>query len=254
MKKQVALIGTATMVVSAIGLAAPAVAGDAGLPHSKSQLLSASLKVSDVPSSFSDDPSRETDYAKGSKTFRFEMCVDSNGEKVLGKKPIQEMNSTVSLVEKLDPDGEPIKQRVVSSDIYGYSSANAAKKAWKKLNKATKRCAAKINEPFDLPGVSLSAIVKQKVKPLSTSNGAPGFSVKQNVAIDIGTGAPDEIQIYLGGYTTYRQVGTTIQRVQFANLSTKSKAKSKIKSKWAAFTREESVTIANRVARLPVKN
>jgi len=210
----------------------------------------ASLQLSDIPNSFSKNPSRTTDYDKGAGAFPFEICVDSKGDKVFGKRPAQEMNSTVSLVEKLDPAGDPIKQRVASSDIYGYTSPKAAKKAWKKLNKATKRCAKNINEPFDLPGVTLSAVVKQKVKSLKTSNGAPGFSVKQRVAIDIGTGAASDIKIYLGGYTNYRYVGTTIQRVQFANLSTKSRAKSKIKTKWAAFTRSESITIANRVAQL----
>ncbi|NQU37100.1 MAG: hypothetical protein HQ526_05815, partial [Actinobacteria bacterium] len=210
--------------------------------------------INDVPGSFSKNPSRSLDYAKGANTFRFEMCVDANGDKVFGKKPAQEMNSTVSLLEELDGDGEPIKQRVVSSDIYGYTSARAAKKAWNKLNKARTRCAKKINEPFDLPGVSLSAIVKQKTAALKTTNGAPGFAVKQRVFIDIGTGAPDGIQIYLGGYTNYRYVGTTIQRVQFANLTNKSRAKSAIKPNWAAFTRQESITIADRVARLRVRN
>ncbi len=256
MKKQrvtlaTAALGTAALCGSAIGVAAPATAGDVGLPLTKAQMLSASLQLSDVPSSFSDDPSWETAYGKGSKTFRFEMCVDKDGEKVFGARPAQQMNSTVTLVEKFDDDGEPVKQRVVSSDIYGYKSASAAKKAWKKLNQATKRCAKKINEPFDIgDDFELLAIVKQKTKPLNTYNGAPGFAVKQDVAIEIAEGTPDELNIYLGGYTNYRQVGTTIQRVQFANLNTKAKSKSKIKKKWASFTRSESKTIAGRVARL----
>jgi len=259
MKKQAALLRTATlgaaaMVASGISLAVPATAGDVRLPLTESQLRSASLKISDVPRSFSDNPSRTLAYAKGANTNRFEMCVDSDGEKVFGARPAQRMNSTVSLAEELDADGSPIKQRVVSSDIYGYTSVAVAKKSWKKLTKATKRCAKVINKPFQQGDLKILADVTQKTKKLMTINGSPGFPVKQQVAIDIGSGAPDDVKIYVGGFSAYRQTGTTILRVQFANYSTQSKSQSKIKKTWAAFTRDESVTVADRVAQLSVRN
>lgn len=249
MRKLTAVLGTVAVIgAGGVVAGAPASAGDSALPLTESQLRSASMQLSDIPNSFSKNPKRTTDYAQGGDTFRFETCIDENGDKIFGKKPAQEMNATVTLKESPDTS-DNLKQRATSSDIYGYKSASAARKAWKKLGKATDGCAAKVSEDLDFGDLTGSAKVKQKVADVATSNGAPGFSIAQKVGIDIG----GSLTIYVGGYTVYRQVGTTITRIQFINLTSKSAEKAKLKAKWKSFTRSESVTVTGRVAALPTR-
>ena len=255
MRKFVAVpVATAGLVVFGVSaLAVPANAGDAtaAFPLTQAGMASASLRASDIPKALAKDPKRSLSYTTVPKTHQFEMCVDKNGKKVFGAGPPRHKNIAVVLSQR--GSGENIPATVaVSSDIYGYSSTASAKKKWKALKKATSRCAPTVNAPVTVTGDLVQANVAQQKKTLAKTHGYEGFRIAQQVAVDVGSGATGGLTIYVGGYSVYRQVGTTILRVQFANYTQSSAADSQIKPAWSAFARAESVRIADRVARLPI--
>jgi hypothetical protein len=247
-------VAAAGLVVAGMSASAvPANAGDvvAAFPLTEAGMASASLRASDIPKALATNPKRSLSYHAVPKTHQFEMCVDKNGKKVFGAKPVQHENSSVVLSQT--GSGDNITATVaVSSDIYGYSSTTSAKKKWKALKKATSRCAPAVNAPVTVTGDIVKANVTQQKKTLAKTHGYEGFRIAQQVAVDVGSGATGGLTIYVGGYSVYRQVGTTILRVQFANYTQTSAADSQIKPAWSAFARAESVRIADRVARLPI--
>ena len=254
MRTRIISVAGLAATAALVGALAPATSAGAATvyPLTKNGLYSASLRVSDVPASFGSNLKRSLSYTSGSKTKQFEMCVDSNGKKVFGARPLQHANSSIPLSQT--GSGSNITASVaVSSDIYGYSSRAAAQKKWKALKKATSRCATKINKPIDVSGASVNANVYQQYKKLAHNCGHEGFRIAQQVEVDVASGAPGGLSIYVGGYSVYRQVGTTILRVQFANYTQQSAAASTIKSQWAAFARSEATKVANRVERLPIQ-
>lgn len=250
------LLGVAAVASTALAVhgVVPAQAANSStkLPLTKGGMYSASLRASDVPASFGNNLDRALSYTSGSATEQFEMCVDKNGNKVFGARPAQHANSSIPLSQT--GAGNNITATVaVSSDIYGYASTKSATKHWKQLKKATSRCAKQLNKPIDVSGVSVNANVYQQYKRLQKDCGHPGFRIAQQVEVDVASGAPGGLTIYVGGYSVYRQVGTSILRVQFANYTQASAVASKIKPKWASFTRSEATRIANRVSRLPIR-
>ena len=125
MRKFVAVpVATAGLVVFGVSaLAVPANAGDAtaAFPLTQAGMASASLRASDIPKALAKDPKRSLSYTTVPKTHQFEMCVDKNGKKVFGARPLQHENSSVVLSQT--GSGDNITATVaVSSDIYGYSS------------------------------------------------------------------------------------------------------------------------------------
>lgn len=254
--------GTRSVPLIAVGLvtaglafgASPAHAGgvNPGLPLTEKGMAWASLRASDVPASFTKNPKRSLSYQTTPKTAPFEMCVDKNGNKVFGAKSVQHENSSIPLSQT--GSGDNITASVaVSSDIYGYVSVKSAKKKWKALKKATSRCAKAVNTPVAVAGDMVKANVEQQKKTLAKAHGFEGFRIAQQVAVDVGSGATGGLTIYVGGYSVYRQVGTTILRVQFANYTQTSAAESKIKPRWSKFARAEAARIAVRVSQLRIR-
>ena len=77
-----------------------------------------------------------------------------------------------------------------------------------------------VNAPVTVTGDLVQANVAQQKKTLAKTHGYEGFRIAQQVAVDVGSGATGGLTIYVGGYSVYRQVGTTILRVQFASPTT----------------------------------
>lgn len=251
MRRLLAVAGSATAVLTIMATATPATALPAGDYSSalKKELTAASLRVADLPTSFSKKPKRSVSYSKAPHTDPFEMCVDKNGEKVFGAAARQHLNSSISLSQS--GTGDNVSASVaVSSDTYVYPSVRSASKRWRALKKGTRQCAPRINKPIDVSGASIKAIVHQRTKSTRPSTGGRGFTISQRVIVDVSSGAGSGISIYVGGYSAYRHVGKSIVRVQFANYNQASAASSKIKPKWAKFTRKEAVTIVRRMADL----
>lgn len=247
--------------VTATGLMASVIPASAaaGLPLTRGGMISASLRVSDIPKAFGQNLTAAISYTATPSTRPFEMCVDKNGRKVFGVRPLQHANSSVPLSQR--GSGSNITSSVsVSSDIYGYASARVADARWASLLRATARCAPTVRTAVPAQGVSVGVLVRQQRICLGPSTRgdvgracASSFAIAQQVAVRAGSGAPSDVKIYVGGYSVYRKSGTTILRVQFANYKSQPPAaSSRIRPAWAQFTRTEALRISHRVAQLPV--
>ena len=211
-------------------------------------LSDASLQVADVPESFFVNGARERQlsYASGSKTRRFEACVDKDGNKVFGTRPGQHENSMVVLYQ--EGSGSDTKaERAVSSDIYAYSSRAAALKAWKQLNRDRRRCAPKAGTQVPFQGVDVDVDARQTLKSLPRRSGMPGYTLEQRVAADVAAGSPGGLSLWVGGFTAYRQVGRAIVRAQFANYSTVSASGAALTDDYRSFTTDEALRVARRL-------
>ncbi len=239
------VLATALLATAACAVAPGAALADWYFPTT---LESASLRVSDVPASFFVNGARERQlsYASGSKTKRFEACVDKDGNKVFGARPGQHENSVVELYR--EGTGSDVKaERVVSSDIYAYASRGAARKAWKQLNRDRRRCAPKAGTKVPFQGVDVEVEALQELRTLRTSSGMPGYTIEQNVSAAVGAGQPQGLSLWVGGFTAYRQVGKAIVRAQFANYSTISVAGAALTGEYRSFTTGEALRIARRL-------
>ena len=211
-------------------------------------LSDASLQVADVPESFFVNGARERQlsYASGSKTRRFEACVDKDGNKVFGTRPGQHENSMVVLYQ--EGSGSDTKaERAVSSDIYAYASRAAALKAWKQLNRDRRRCAPKAGTQVPFQGVDVDVDARQTLKSLPRRSGMPGYTLEQHVAADVAAGSPGGLSLWVGGFTAYRQVGRAIVRAQFANYSTVSASGAALTDDYRSFTTDEALRVARRL-------
>jgi hypothetical protein len=238
-------LATALLATAACATAPGAASADWYFPTA---LQRASLQVSDVPASLWVNGARERQlsYASGSKTRRFEACVDKDGNKVFGTRPGQRQNSVVELYR--EGSGEDVKaERVVSSDIYAYASRKAAVKAWKQLNRDRRRCAPKAGTKVPFQGVDVEVEALQELKTLRKSSGVPGYTIEQNVAAAVGAGEPQGLSLWVGGFTSHRQVGRAIVRAQFANYSTVSAAGAALTDEYRSFTSREALRIARRL-------
>lgn len=239
---------TLAAILFATAATALAPTGALAAPYARATLERASLQVSDVPGSFFVNGARERQlsYASGSKTERFEACVDKDGNKVFGSRPDQHENSVVELYR--DGSGDDIKaERAVSTDIYAYSSRTAAVRAWKRLNRARSRCAAKAGTSVPFQGVDVEVEALQELRRLATVSRMPGYTIEQNVSVAAGAGSPQGLSLWVGGFTAYRQVGNAIVRAQFANYSTVSASGAALRSSWLSFTRAEALRVARRL-------
>jgi len=204
--------------------------------------------VADIPSSYfvNQPKTRSTSYSVAPQTNRFEVCVDKDGKKVFGGTPLQRANASASLYQQ--GSGENITAtRSASSDIYTYAARARARAAWRALVKATARCAPTAGTTQTFQGVTVDVVAKQKVRSSASVAAMAGFTVTQNVAVAAeGSGG---LQIWVGGFTSYRSVGSAIVRSQFANYSTIALSDSVLKPAWTAFTREEAIRIGLRLRR-----
>ncbi len=242
--------GAVTGAAVLLSAATPAV-GSVSPPLTQPQLQRAALQLSDVPASFSDDPSYEASYSGPGHTSRFEMCVDKDGHKVFGRRPLQRQNATVELSHTGSGDNITAA-RVVSSDIYGYRNKATAQRVWQRMKRDRARCEPQLDKNLPFQGVTIDIHVTQTVKTLARVKGSRGWSLEQDVSTDIGagTGAQD-LAIFVDGYTVYRRHGTTIVRAQFANYDQESLASVTLTPRWRRFTRQEARTMVNRIAALP---
>lgn len=245
-----AMVGV--LATAALGASLTAATADTpATPLTERQLQAASLQLADVPRSFSDDPQYESSYSQPGHTARFEMCVDKDGHKVFGRRPLQRENATVALSQT--GSGENITAaRVVSTDIYGYRSADAARSAWKQLKQDRSRCEPDLVKNLPFQGVAIDIHVEQTIKQLGRHRGSRGWSLEQDVSTEIGAGTnAQQIAIFVDGYTVYRRHGTTITRAQFANYDQESLASVTLTPQWRSFTRQQARVMVNRIAALP---
>jgi hypothetical protein len=238
-------LATALLATAACAVAPGAAVADWYFPTT---LESASLKVSDVPASFFVNGARERQlsYASGSKTKRFEACVDKDGNKVFGARPGQHENSMVTLYQ-VGVGADTRATRAVSSDIYAYRSRGDALRAWKALNRDRSRCAPKAGTKVPFQGIDVDVDARQALRTLPTASGMPGYTLEQNVAASVAPNDPQGLSLWVGGFTAYRQVGRAIVRAQFANYNRDSSEGAALTPAYRSFTTQEALRIARRL-------
>lgn len=225
-------------------LVLPGLARGSGLEQ---RLDRASLQLSDIPAYLSRDPSREFAFSKAPATDPFEMCVDKQGEKVFGKAPTARANAAITLQETKTASGIDAV-RVISSDIYDYGSRSKAKKAWRKLVRATSRCAPKAGKKVDVAGQTVDAEAVQKVRPLRKGQKKScGFSVSQRVSVIAPGQGGQALELFVTGFSAYRQDGRYIVRTQLANENPIARSKARLKSKWRKFSISALGTVIGRL-------
>lgn len=208
----------------------------------------ASLQVSDVPDSFFVNGARERQlsYSSGSKTKRFEACVDKDGNKVYGTRPGQHENAMVVLYQ--EGSGSDTKaERAVSTDIYAYASRGAALRAWRQLSRDRARCAPTAGTQVPFKGVEVDVDARQVLRTLPRRSGMPGYTLEQNVSTAVAAGTPGGLSLWVGGFTAYRRVGRAIVRAQFANYNTVSKSGAALTDRYRSFTTDEALRVARRL-------
>ena len=236
----------ALVIFGSLTLALPA-AGTAA--DSRERLDRASLQLSDIPAYLSKDPSREFSFSRAPATNPFEMCVDKDGRKVFGTAPSTRANAAITLEQTKTASGIDAV-RVVSSDIYAYRSRSGAKKAWRKLVRATSRCAGKAGKKVDVAGQRVDAEAVQKVRPLEKGTGKRcGFSVSQRVSVRAPGEDGQALKLFVTGFSSYRWEGRYLVRTQLANENPISRSKARLKPRWRKFDIAALGTILGRLAR-----
>lgn len=238
-------LATALLASAACAIAPGVASADWYFPTA---LEEASLQVSDVPASFFVNGARERQlsYASGSKTRRFEACVDKDGNKVFGARPRQHENSMVTLYQ-VGSGADTRATRAVSSDIYAYRSRSEALRAWKALNAARSRCAPKAGTKVPFQGIDVEVDARQELRTLPRASGMPGYTLEQNVEALIAPTNPQGLSLWVGGFTAYRQVGRAIVRAQFANYNRDSREGAALTDAYRSFTTQEALRVARRL-------
>lgn len=203
---------------------------------SKKRLNQASLRLADIPRYLSKSPSREFGVTRKPGTSPFEMCVDGKGRKVYGKKPAVRANASITLQQTKTASGIDAV-RVISSDIYAYPSRPKAKQAWKRLVRATSRCARKTGKMVDIAGQKAEAEAVQKVRALHPGSGKRcGFSVSQRVSVRAPGKDGKVLRLYVAGFSAYRVEGRYLVRTQLANENPVSRSRASLKPRWRQFS------------------
>ncbi|MFM8520290.1 MAG: hypothetical protein ACKOB2_07850 [Solirubrobacterales bacterium] len=237
------LIG-AVVLMPLLALVIPALAPAA---ESEKQLDRASLQLSDIPSYLSKDPSREFAFSRAPATNPFEMCVDKQGRKVFGAAPSTRANAAITLQDTKTASGIDAV-RVVSSDIYAYRSRSKAKQAWRKLVRATSRCAGKAGKKVDVAGQEVDAEAVQKVRPLRKGTGKRcGFSVSQRVSVRAPGQDGQALKLFVTGFSAYRVEGRYLVRTQLANENPIARSKARLKPRWRKFAISALGTVIGRL-------
>ena len=225
----------------------PASAGDTPCSqYGPRQLAAASMRAGDIPERFGSQPTRAVDYRGCGQTKKFEVCVDKNGRKINGVAPGSHMNVSYTLYSR--GSGNNITETVAtSSDIYSYPTVSASSRAWNRLTSDIARCAPIVKTQRVMQNIPIDVVVTQRVRETKTVNGFPGFQNGQTVAVDAGSG-PQQLLVFVDGFTAYRLAGSTIVRTQFAHYNQTSLASVRLSTGRKRWTAREAVTVANRIA------
>lgn len=211
----------ALSVCAAVALAVPLVVASPAQaatykPLGERALANASLGAADVPRWMArgTTPEAERTFAKKDAAIAPDLCLDANGDGIEGKKPRQYMESMVNTRVNLD-DFQFIE---VNSNIYQYRSRSAAESAWADLRAGAARCAGRVEADVEEEGNTVRAVITTEVSTTPALFGTQGLALFQDV--DLAVNAADlEITIIGDQYANYYLAGTSIIRVEFANIN-----------------------------------
>ncbi len=238
----------ALAVSAAIALAVPLVAAspanaDTYRPVGERTLANSSLSAKDIPRwmRHGNDPQPEQTFLRGRNAAAPDLCLDENGDDVTGKRPRQSMQSMSTTRVNLDD----FQFTEINSNIYQYRTRAAAERAWAHLNRVAQTCAGDIEVDISEEDVDAQVAVNTQVDHLPNLFGTPGLEILTDVTVAIE--APDlDLGIIGDQYANYYLAGTSIVRVEFANINGQSRGVGRVVQ---GFVQSMSMVVAQRVER-----
>lgn len=237
----IAATGLAAALGASLLLAGPAQAANFR-PLPEASLANSSLTLADLPRWMTRNgaPTLTQTYERGRRPSQADLCINANGDSVLGPRPRQYMGSmAITRVDEVNLGGTE-----VNSDIYQYANRKAAIRAWKKLNARAKTCAGLIDIDINEGDTAVRLTVQTDVTPLPVLFGRPGLAFTQDVSLEIIEGELD-IAVLGDQYANYYLAGPAIIRVEIANINGASPGRiSRIHRK---FIENVSLVVAQRI-------
>ncbi len=212
-------------------------------PLGERALGNSSLGVADVPRWMlrGSTPELDRTFLKKDAAPAPDLCLDANGDGIDGPQPRQYMGSMVNTRANVD-DFQFIE---INSDIYQYKSRGAAVRAWSELQAGVAQCAGYIEADVEEEGTSVRVAITTEVSTTPTLFGTPGIALFQDV--DLAVNAADlEIAIIGDQYSHYYLAGTSIIRVEFANINGDFRGIGRVSR---GFVQTMAIVVAQRVER-----
>lgn len=238
----------ALAVSAAIALAVPLVAANPAnaanyRPVGERTLVNSSLKASDIPRwmRHGNDPQPEQTFLRGRNAVAPDLCLDENGDDVTGKRPRQSMQSMSTTRANIDD----FQFTEINSNIYQYRTRAAAERAWRHLNTVAQGCAGNIEIDVSEDGTEAQVAVSTEVEHLPNLFGTPGLEVFNDVSVEI-EASDFDLGIIGDQYANYYLAGTSIVRVEFANINGQSRGIGRVVR---GFVQSMAIVVAQRVER-----
>ncbi len=243
-------IGIASAVALSSIVASPVSAGDSRA-LTKPEMMASLMKVADLPtnvrsrarsSTVRSAPVRTTEYLTGSDVIGPDLCFDTDGKELNGRRPATSANADITL----ESGGLTGVNMSTNNNIYNYGTTAKARSAWRALVKKARKCNGTVAIDKSEHGTSADVVVQTEFAQTPRLLGARGFTITADVSVKIsGAGAVD-IQILGDQYAAYRIAGPAIERVEFARISLDGSSVG-INEDRQAFTRTETDRVAKRL-------
>lgn len=237
-------VAVCAVLALAVPLAVVSPAQAAGhQPLNQRALANSSLGAADVPRWMMRGGTPEVDrtFLKKDAAPAPDLCLDADGEEIRGPKPRQYMGSMVNTRVNLD-DFQFIE---INSDIYQYKSRAAAVQAWSELQAGVARCVGYIDVDVEEEGMRVRVAVTTEISSTQALFGTPGIALFQDVDLSL-DGTDLEIAIIGDQYATYYLAGTSIIRVEFANINGDFRGIGRVSQ---GFVQTMAIVVAQRVER-----
>ena len=185
-------------------------------PVGEATLANSSLSATDIPRwmRHGNDPQPDRTFLRGRNAASPDLCLDENGDDVVGRQPRQSMQSMSTTRVNIDD----FQFTEINSNIYQYRTRAAAERAWAHLNALAATCAGNIEVDISEDGTEAQVAVNTQVAPLKRLFGTPGLELATDVTVNFE--AQDfDLGIIGDQYANYYLAGTSIIRVEFANIN-----------------------------------
>lgn len=239
----------ALAVSAALALAVPLVVASPAQattyqPVGERTLANSSLSAKDIPRwmRHGNDPRPERTFRRGAAAASPDLCLDEKGNDVRGRQPRQSMQSMSTTRVNLDE----FQFTEINSNIYQYRTRAAAVRAWNHLNALARgTCAGHIDVEAEVDGTTARAAVNTEVAELPRLFGTPGLELFIDVTVEVGA---RDLEILIRGdqYANYYLAGTSIIRVEFANVNGQSDGVGRVVRN---YVKSMAMVVAQRVER-----
>ena len=182
------LLRPALAVSAAVALTVPLVVASPAQantyrPVGERTLANSSLSATDIPRwmRHGNDPQPDQTFLRGRNAVAPDLCLDENGDDVVGKRPRQSMQSMSTTRANIDD----FQFTEINSNIYQYRTRAAAERAWAHLKTVAATCAGNIEIDISEEGTEAQVAVNTQVGDLPNLFGTPGLEIATDVTVAI---------------------------------------------------------------------